>query len=209
MVRIAVGRAGAALTVFIACRLPARRQQSPDAALRRAQSQQLKHLEARLEKVNTRLLGFERDKKLSEISFAKMVDLKESENHLLDRHGRLQDDIAAMKENIRVMAAPGAFPSPRSSRHPPSGRSTGGSTGPGGDDAYATLSGLRELDAATTQSIALLKEDVQTLDANIIELDKRLMDANDSNAKRMEVKEKVLMKMARQIDLIQGKLPQQ
>ncbi|MEW5318626.1 MAG: hypothetical protein WDW38_009833 [Sanguina aurantia] len=151
---------------------------SGDFELREVFEEQKLQLQAGMLGLENRMFALQMDRKLSEISYAKIMDVKESENHLLERCGRLQDSIDSLKGSMHILTVQAsspvqshAHPVPRgqpvtsaaavrlANRPSSTGRQTSGSGGL--PPAFATADGLKELDETTATSILSLREDVQ------------------------------------------------
>ncbi|MEW5304611.1 MAG: hypothetical protein WDW36_007211 [Sanguina aurantia] len=81
---------------------------SGDFELREVFEEQKLQLQAGMLGLENRMFALQMDRKLSEISYAKIMDVKESENHLLERCGRLQDSIDSLKGSMHILT--GTFP---------------------------------------------------------------------------------------------------
>ncbi|GAX76134.1 hypothetical protein CEUSTIGMA_g3577.t1 [Chlamydomonas eustigma] len=73
------------------------------ASVAEALESQIQHLAMAVGELAGRTVAMERDLTLTLTSYARVVDLKESENHLLDRQQQLHDEVEMVKGNMRTL----------------------------------------------------------------------------------------------------------
>ncbi|GAX74891.1 hypothetical protein CEUSTIGMA_g2337.t1 [Chlamydomonas eustigma] len=73
------------------------------ASVAEALESEIQQLAMALGELAGRTVSMERDLALTLTSYARVVDLKESENHLLDRQQQLHDEVEVVKDNMRTL----------------------------------------------------------------------------------------------------------